>query len=197
MLAYASILALAFAWGFLELWAKSYDVPDAQLAAKIVEAVIFGAAAYAVAELAVSVGSAPLSATSLLTGLALLPPSFALVWCVHDLDWRHVYASAALGSLLPMVNHVATIQRAVVAVGMALLLAAMAARSERASVRFGRYSSMLRCCCSCCGYKQKAVRELCSLGQAGEQMVRDYLRDNHESRVESELLQCRPIGGSS
>ena len=197
-LAYASILALAVAWGFAELWAKSYDMPDAQRLAKAVEAVIFVVAAYAVAELGVAVGSGPLSATRLLAWVGLLPPAFALLWCVHDLDWRHVYTSAAVGSLFPMVGRAEiTPMQAVVPAAMALLVAAMGARSELASVRFRRYSCMLRSSCSCCGYKQKAVRELCSLGHAGEQMVREYLHDHRESRVESELLRCRPTSGCS
>jgi len=195
-LAYVSILALGATWAFLELWTKSYDLPDVQRVAKAAEAVIFVAAAYAVAHLAVAAGSAPLSVPRLLVWVAVVPPLFALLWCVHDVDWRPVYIAAAAGSLLPIVRGaVIDPMQAVVPAGMALLVAGMGARQGLAAVRFRRYASVLRSCCSCCGYKQKAVWELCSLGHAGEQAVRDYLRDNHESRVEAEFLRCRLTGG--
>jgi hypothetical protein len=191
-LAYASILALAVAWGFIELWAKSYDMPGAQQVAKAAEVAIFLVAAYAVADLAL-VTSAVRFPAQLLGWVACSPPVVALLWTVHELDWRHVYASAAVGTLLPLLARpdIARTQ-SLAPGGLALLVVVMAVRAEQVPVRLRRYTTMLRWSCSCCGYKQKAVRVLCSLGDAGERIVREYLHAHPESRVESELARCRP-----
>jgi hypothetical protein len=197
-LAYASILAMAVAWGFVELWAKSYDIPDAQRVATAVETAIFVAAAYAVGTLGIALASTPLTATRLLLWIAFLPPLLALFWCVHDLDWRHVYCAAAIGCALSIIGRVelGSLQ-AIIPMAMASGITGMAMYREQSAVRLRRYTAMLQSCCSCCGYKQKAVRELCSLGNAGQSRVRDYLRANRESRVEDEWLRCRPTSGCS
>ena len=41
LLGYATIPAIVVAWGFVELWAKSYDLPSSQRLAKAVEMVTF------------------------------------------------------------------------------------------------------------------------------------------------------------
>jgi hypothetical protein len=189
--AYGAILALAVDWSFVELWTKSYDLPVEQRRAKASAIGIFVAAAYAVANFAIAAGSQPLNGRAALTWMAFLPPWFALAWCVHEVDWRYVYVSAIVGSVLPVLCRVPLPPlQAGVPVATALLVAAMAARAERESVRTRRYTRRLRLWCSCCGDRQKAVRELCALGREGEKIVREYLRHNSESRVESELSRC-------
>src|SRR5262245_20849216 len=102
-LAYLSSIGLVFAWGFLELWARSYDLPSARRAAKGLEAVLFAASGCAVSNAAVAATTA-LMAGRLLAWAVALVPAAVLLWAVHDLDWRHVYGSAGLGSLVPLVS---------------------------------------------------------------------------------------------
>jgi hypothetical protein len=194
--AYASIPVLIATWALVELWAKSYDLPGAQCVAKASEVVIFSAATYAVTALAAAVAATPPKPATVLAWIGFLPPAFVLLWAVHDVDWRHVYVSASVGGALAIASRVNAIStKAIVPTGVVFLIVGMAMYRERESVRLRRYAGLLRSRCSCCGYKQKAVRELCALGDTGERTVTEYLRDTRESRAASEFERCRPTSG--
>jgi hypothetical protein len=182
---------------FIDLWAKSY-VPLAQRLAKGVlagcAAATFGGAALLAGRALMSVNSvAAIAATS----LVLVPPFGALLWSVHDVDWRSVYAGAivgALGALRAMPGTPST-SLIVVALSVVIPIMGLALLRERRSVRLRRYARMLEKACSCCGYKQRAVHELCTLGPQGEDAIREYLAQpdaRHETHVREEWRTCRP-----
>ncbi len=168
-----TIPARVVVWSFVELWAKSYDLPAARRMAISVEVAVFLFSGWA----------------------ALVVTAAVLLLAMHEVDWRHAYASVALGLLLSLFERDLEAPAAVVPVGLALVSVGMAVRREFASVRLRRYTAMLSLRCSCCGYKQKAVRELFQLGDAGERVVQQYLQTHDETRVASEVERCRPTRG--
>jgi hypothetical protein len=193
-LAYGTIPALVVVWSLVELWARSYDLPNVRRVAIAAEIIIFLLSGWAVGELAWAVGSR--SSAHVLSWAAILPPVAALLLTMHDLDWRHVYASATVGVLLPLFGRSAPSGNAMlVPVGLALVMIGMLVHREFASVRLRRYTTALVTACSCCGHKQKAVREFFQLGDAGERVVREYLGKNDETRVAAEVARCRPTRG--
>ena len=188
---------VCFSW-FIDLWAKSYDLPWAQRAAKSALTISVAAALGSCALLA---GHALEQTGALVTFwaavAALAPPLATLLWSVYDVNWRSVYAGAVVGLLGSLRAYPAppTSVQLRVAVIMATCVVGLTVVSELRSVKFRRYLRMLQRACSCCGYKQRAVHELCALGASGEDAIRLFLsqtESQYETRVRDEWRRCRP-----
>src|SRR5262249_32220029 len=133
-----------FSW-FIDLWAKSYDLPLAQRLAKAVltacAAAAFGGAVLLAAKAFMSVNSV---AAIAVTSVVLAPPFGDLLWCLHDVDWRPVYGGAIAGALgasraMPGAPSTSLI---VVALSVAISIMGLALLRERRSVKFRRYVRM-------------------------------------------------------
>src|SRR5262249_38970148 len=92
-------LVFVVSW-FIDLWAKSYDIPVAQVLAKACLSVLLGLAAAGytwVAGLMLDEFAQPVAMLAI--AVALISPAVALVWTVYDVNWRTVYAGTAIGPL--------------------------------------------------------------------------------------------------
>ena len=193
-------LAFLVLW-FVDLWAKSYDLPVIQLFAK---ATLMGVSAVLAAGLA-HLGWGVWDGAGAQLGpwviwVALSPAAVGFVACLGELNWRCVYAAALVGGGAAL--RLEGLPRPLVLFLGAMLLAilVLAAYNETPHVRVARYAYSLRHHCSCCGYKQRAVHELRAAGPSGEQVISEYLRALEgwqETRVREAWARCRPTTGCS
>ena len=206
--AYLVAPLVVLTWWWIDLWAKSYDFPVAQAWAKVALATTVAFAAGGLMLSATAAVTWPMPRAVVAVCLACVPLLTLFVWCVRELDWRLVYLAAVAGTLAPLglgVTRVA-LETVVPPTLVSLVLVGLAGWREVPTVRLKRYERMLGLC-SCCGYQQKAVHELCGLGSVGEDVIAAYLRKRSLERgqrvwgfipgsvVEKELLRRRPTRG--
>jgi hypothetical protein len=191
---------VCFSW-FIDLWAKSYDLPWEQRVAKSVLTISVAAAFGGCALLAGHVLEQAGTLVTFWTAVAALaPPLATLLWSVYDVNWRSVYAGAVVGLLGSLRAYPIPPTRVQlrVAVIVAACVVGLAAVSELRSVKFRRYLRILQRACSCCGYKQRAVHELCALGASGDDAIRLFMsqaESQYETHVRDEWRRCRPRMG--
>lgn len=192
---YAVIPAAVFALWFLDLWAKSYDLPVERLLAMAGLLVVVAVVSAGCSWLAVRVPTLEVSRlTRCVLWAALVPPGAAWIWTLGDLNWRATYLAAAAGIVAIALSRQPLRPSATAyLVVMALLVASVAVVNEHPRYRLARYAHALRHACACCGYKQRAVHELCALGPPGESHIRSYLREAEPwgLEVRDEWERCR------
>jgi hypothetical protein len=187
----ATPVAFYFVSWFVDLWAKSYDLSWEQGLGKVA---LWALSVITVAGTALTVARV-LEGAFWLGLIVALPAGVVLLWTLYDLNWRGVYAAALLGLLGALVLRSSeSYVRGVLLCSMAGVLGVWLV-SEVGEIRFRRYARMLERGCSCCGYKQRAVHELCAFGVLGEVQVRRYLArlaGQYDTPVREELSRCRP-----
>jgi hypothetical protein len=188
---FAGVPVVVFVSWIIDLWAKSYDFPRAQQIAKVALVALVTLAftcATALANRALGAAGTPLELAAVTVFVAL--PIAALLWLVHDVDWRPVYAGAVVSPPATMLILTASSDSVrLLAAIMTAVAAVLAVRREVHGVRFARYARMLQKACSCCGYKQRAVHELYALGSKGRETILAFLDDpgsQYETRVRDE-----------
>jgi len=194
---YTGVPVVVFVSWIIDLWVKSYDFPRAQQIAKVALVALVTLAftcANALASRGLGAAGTRLELSAVTVFVAL--PIAALLWLVHDLDWRPVYASAVVSPPAAALFLTSSSDCArVLAVLTTAVAAALAVRREIHEVRFARYARMLQKACSCCGYKQRAVHELYALGSKGRKTILAFLDDpgsQYETRVHQEWARHRP-----
>jgi hypothetical protein len=192
---YAVVPAAFFALWFLDLWAKSYDLPVERLLAMAGLVVVVAVVSAGCSWLAARVTTLEVSGMARFAlWLVIVPPVAAWVWALADLNWRATHLAAVAGIVATMLASRPLPRRATECLAvLVLLVAGVAVVNEHPRYRLGRYARALRHSCGCCGYKQRAVHELCALGPAGEAHVRSYLREAQPwaSAVRDEWARCR------
>jgi hypothetical protein len=188
---YLAAPGIALSLWLVDLWAKSYDWPKVQVAAKCASAVLCMGGAAAVLLL----GSTALGATGgrwCLAASAVVPPLALFVWSVGDVNWRGGYIGALCGAATAA--HFGPSAAVPLAVMVAISIATVGLAQEVPPIRFWRYSRTLAESCSCCGDRQRAVHELAGFGERGAAVVEAFLASTagrYETRVSEEWRTCR------
>ena len=167
-LAWPISLGLVFVFLNIQLFAHSYDLPGAHVAG-VAALCILAAAWGALGGLFLNRLFHPPS--RLLPKTLVLAPALAVfLWALRDVDWRPVYLAAFCLPIAILAWRPAFIH-AVWAVLLAGSIASLLVASESPPLRFQRYARQFQTGCWCCGYRQRAMRELCSFGEKGYETI--------------------------
>jgi hypothetical protein len=196
LFAYLLIPPAFFAFWFIDLVAKDYNLPSIQLCAKGILSAGAGLTVVVVVHLvAYGVENAGGRLARWIAAAVGMPAVLGVVFLVYDVDWRPVYVTAATAPLVLLVLWPPARQahQMVLAGVTAVLITFAGGYSELEKTRLSRYETQLRDGCWCCGYKQRAIHELTGLGAKGQAAIRRCTRAEplQEGQIMAEVENSR------
>jgi hypothetical protein len=199
LFAYLLLPAAYLTFWFVDLWAKDYDSPPTQVAAKALLA-LAAVLLLTAAAVVVTAASRAVRESAARWGVYVLtwPVLAAVAWLIYDLDWRAVYVAGVIAPVMVCALwHPARARGPLAAaIVVAVVVRVIGAYGEVPSVRLERYARQLRWGCWCCGYRERAIHELAGLGAAGRAVLQQYMSEDpeHEQEVTQELGGRRTSG---
>jgi len=164
-LAWLAVPLVAFIFWALNLFATSYDLPGVH-AAGIIALCLLTVSGGVLLGLAMRfVFKDP--ATPIFKSLLLIAPLLGFLFVLWDVDWIPVYLSSLSLPVCIIVFAQRRTPTKILAMLFALGTVVLLVVSETPTLRFQRYAQQFKTGCWCCGYRQRAMRELCSYQERG------------------------------